>query len=258
MIDWAHAGTPIVASFLASLVEFVEALTIVLAVGTVRGWRPAIAGAIGGAAFLTVVVALFGPAVGRVPLHYLQMVIGTLLLFFGLRWLRKAVLRTAGVLTMHDEEAIYRRETAALRSGGTAEHAKTDWVAVAATFKAVLLEGLEVVFIVLATGAVGHMLVPASLGAAAAGVVVIGCGIAVHRPLARVPENALKWAVGLLLSAFGAFWLGEGLGYRWPGEDLAVPGLVAMLLAASWVGVALASQARGAAAGASSSAGAAG
>lgn len=230
-MNWAHAGTAVLAAFLASLVEFVEALTIVLAVGTTRGWRPALLGAALGAILLALLVIVFGPALQRIPLTTLQLVVGVLLLLFGMRWLRKAILRAAGVIGMHDEAAIYVRETTALSrdetAAGTTRVApqRLDYVATLASFKAVTLEGLEVIFIVIATGA-GGMLMAASLGAAAAGVIVILVGIALRRPLARVPENTLKFAVGVLLSAFGVFWIGEGLRFAWPGEDLALLGLV--------------------------------
>ena len=233
MFDWAHIGTAMTASFLASLVEFVEALTIVLAVGTVRGWKPALIGTAAGVLLLTVLVLAFGPALQRVPITTLQLVVGVLLLLFGMRWLRKAVLRSAGVIGLHDEEAIYAKQMSALRADGIPPTARLDKVAVAATFKAVSLEGLEVVFIVIATGAAGHTLVPAILGAAAAGILVILMGVALRHPLTRVPENTLKYAVGILLSAFGVFWVGEGLQLGWPGEDLSLLGLAAGFLAVS-------------------------
>lgn len=245
-MNWAHAGTAVLAAFLASLVEFVEALTIVLAVGTVRGWRAALTGAAGGAALLALLVVLFGPALQRVPLTTLQLVVGVLLLLFGMRWLRKAILRSAGVIGMHDEAAIYERQTAALTRGepaaGSGSPGRLDFVAVATAFKAVTLEGLEVIFIVIATGA-GGMLLPASLGAAAAGVLVILAGVALHRPLARVPENTLKFAVGVLLSAFGVFWIGEGLRFAWPGEDLALVALIAGFVVISVLAIAAARRA---------------
>src|SRR6266702_471747 len=206
-MSWAHVGTVILAAFLASLVEFVEALTIVLAVGTTRGWRSAIVGAGAGALFLTVLTLVVG-----------------LLVLFGMRWLRKAILRAGGVIGLHDEAAIYAKETAALArdGGGTPRlRARLDGVALATSFKGVTLEGLEVIFIVIATGA-GGLLAPAALGATLAGSLVILAGLGLRRPLARVPENTLKFAVGVLLSAFGVFWIGEGLRYPWPGEDLAL------------------------------------
>ena len=241
-MNWAHAGTAILAAFLASLVEFVEALTIVLAVGTTRGWRSALTGAGAGAAFLAVLTLAFGPALQRIPITSLQLVVGILLLFFGMRWLRKAVLRSAGVIGMHDETAIFARESAMLSAGvpgGAREGGAMDRVAFLASFKAVTLEGLEVIFIVIATG-VGGQLVAAALGAVLAGILVILAGVALRRPLARVPENTLKYAVGVLLSAFGVFWIGEGLRYPWPGEDVALVGLIVGFLMASLVGVALA------------------
>lgn len=245
-MNWAHAGTAILAAFLASLVEFVEALTIVLAVGITRGWRSALLGAAAGAAFLTILTVLFGPALQRVPLASLQLVVGALLLLFGMRWLRKAMLRSAGVIGLHDEAAIFARETATLSLGTqtrSAEATPLDRLAFATSFKAVSLEGLEVIFIVIATGA-GGQLQPAALGAALAGVLVIAAGLVLRHPLARVPENTLKFSVGVLLSAFGVFWIGEGMRFPWPGEDLALVGLVAGFVVASLVGVALARRAR--------------
>jgi Ca2+/H+ antiporter, TMEM165/GDT1 family len=170
-MNWAHAGTAVFTSFLASLVEFVEALTIVLAVGTIRGWRSALIGAVSGVGVLGLLVALFGSALQRIPLHTLQLVIGTLLLLFGMRWLRKAILRSAGVIGLHDETAIYVKTTADLQQDASVTlrpRTGPDWVAVATSFKAVMLEGLEILFIVIATG-VGGLLVPAALGATAAG-----------------------------------------------------------------------------------------
>ncbi len=232
-MSWAHAGTAVTAAFLASLVEFVEALTIVLAVGTVRGWRAALTGAAAGAIFLAVLGVAFGPALQRVPLTTLQLVVGTLLLLFGMRWLRKAILRSAGVIGLHDEAAIFAREAASLeRAGSASVPTRLDFVAVATAFKTVTLEGLEVIFIVIATGA-GGLLLPAALGATAAGGLVILVGLALRRPLARVPENTLKFAVGVLLSAFGVFWIGEGLRFPWVGADLALVALVAAFLAVS-------------------------
>jgi Ca2+/H+ antiporter, TMEM165/GDT1 family len=227
-IDWAPAAAPMLAAFLAALVEFVEALTIVLAVGTVSGWRPALGGAAAGVAVLAVLVAACGPALAAVPIQLLQLAVGGLLLLFGARWLRKAVLRSAGRLALHDETRIFATESAALRQAvGRA-------VAWTTAFKAVVLEGLEVIFIVIAVGAAGRVLVPAAIGAALAGAVVLVLGLLLHRPLARVPENALKFAVGAMVSAFGLYWIGEGLGFGWPGGDWAILGLIA-----GWAGLAL-------------------
>jgi Ca2+/H+ antiporter, TMEM165/GDT1 family len=228
------------AAFLASLVEAVEALTIVLAVATVRGWRPAGLGALAGFMVLTLIVVALGPLLARVPLHLLQLVIGILLLLFGMRWLRKAILRSAGVIPLHDEAMAFAAETSELREQARRNEARLDWLAGLASFKAVLLEGLEVVFIVIALSAGRGMLIPASAGALAACLLVAGIGFIVHRPLARVPENTLKFAVGIMLSAFGVFWTGEGLGVPWPGADLAIVGFAAMFLAVSGAAIALA------------------
>jgi len=228
------------AAFLASLVEAVEALTIVLAVATVRGWRPAGLGALAGLVLLVLIVAALGPLLDRVPLHLLQLAIGILLLMFGMRWLRKAILRSAGVIPLHDEAMAFAIETAELREQARRQQARLDWLAALASFKAVLLEGLEVVFIVIAVSAGRGLLVPASAGALAACLLVAGAGFAVHRPLARVPENTLKFAVGVMLSAFGVFWTGEGLGVAWPGADLAIVAFAALFLAVGSAAVALA------------------
>ena len=236
----AHFGPAMSAAFLASLVEAVEALTIVLAVATVRGWRPAGFGALAGLAVLALIVMALGPLLHHVPLRVLQLVIGVLLLLFGMRWLRKAILRSAGVIPLHDEAMTFATETAELRERARRNEARLDWIAALTTFKAVLLEGLEVVFIVIALGAGRGMLAPASAGAVAACLLVAGVGFIVHRPLARVPENTLKFAVGIMLSAFGVFWTGEGLGVAWPGADLAILAFAALFLAVSGAAVAMA------------------
>jgi uncharacterized membrane protein len=229
----------IAAAFLASLVEAVEALTIVLAVAIVRGWRPAGLGVLAGLVMLALIVIALGPLLDHVPLHLLQLVIGILLLLFGLRWLRKAILRAGGVIPLHDEAAAFATETAELRDQARRNAVRLDWIAAITTFKAVLLEGLEVVFIVIALGAGRGMLMPASIGAATACLAVAAVGLVVHRPLARVPENTLKFAVGVMLSAFGVFWTGEGLGVAWPGEDLAIVAFAATFLTVSVAAVAL-------------------
>jgi Ca2+/H+ antiporter, TMEM165/GDT1 family len=238
-IEWTRIGPPVTAAFLGSLVEFIEALTIVIAVGTVRGWRSAMLGTSMGVLLLAALVILLGPALGLIPITLLQLAVGVLLLLFGMRWLRKAILREAGIIPLHDEAQAYARETEAL--GGTRFAGANGWdaIAIATAFKAVVLEGLEVVFIVIAVGAVGHMLIPASAGAVAAGIVVVLFGLALRRPLARVPENTLKFAVGILISAFGVFWVGEGLGFHWPGSDLSILGLTVGLLLISLVMVPL-------------------
>jgi Ca2+/H+ antiporter, TMEM165/GDT1 family len=219
------------ASFAASFVEAVEALTVVLAVGLARGWRPALTGAAAAVTALALIVALLGPLVGVVPLHALQFVVGVLLLLFGLRWLRKAILRAIGVVALHDEDAAFARETRELTEAHEYDVLGLDWIAGMTAFKAVLLEGVEVVFIVIAVGAGRGLLGLASAGALAACVVVAAFGMAIHRPLARVPENALKFAVGVMLSAFGLFWTGESLGVDWPGGDAAILVFAALFLA---------------------------
>ncbi len=228
---WTTVGPAILSSFLASTVEFVEAFTIVLAVSTVRGLRPALLGTGAGVVLLAALVLAFGPLLNRVPLSVLQLAVGVLLLLFGMRWLRKAILRAAGSIALHDESNAYAKETRLLEEAEQQHQPHLDWIAGIAAFKAVVLEGLEVVFIVIAVGAGRGLLPAASLGAAAAGLLVVVAGVAVHRPLTRVPENALKYGVGIMLSAFGVFWTGEGLGVDWPGADLAILGFVVIFLA---------------------------
>jgi uncharacterized membrane protein len=225
-MGWTHGASAVLASFLASLVEFVEALTIVLAVGVTRGWRSAITGALLGVALLTVLVAVFGTSLQVIPLRKLQLFVGLLLLVFGMRWLSKAILRASGVMSLRDETKVFARQTEALRLPGELRNIAIDGVGFITSFKAVVIEGTEVVFIVIAVGATGHMLLPASLGALAAGLLVILLGLVLHKPLARVPENALKFSVGVLLSAFGVFWIGEGLHLPWFGQDWVVVGLI--------------------------------
>jgi uncharacterized membrane protein len=225
MANWAHLGPTVVAAFLASMVEFVEALTVILAVGVVRGWRDALSGAAAALAVLLALVAALGPALQAIPLGWVQLVIGALLLMFGMRWLRKASLRAAGIIPLHDEAAAYAKETELMRRQA-GKGRGFDVIAFTASFKITMLEGSEVVFILIAVGAGPGLLFPACLGALAALVVVILLGVAIHRPLAQIPENSLKFVVGVLLSAFGAFWFGEGVGVAWPGADLAIPGMV--------------------------------
>ncbi|HVA12256.1 MAG TPA: hypothetical protein VNF99_03320 [Stellaceae bacterium] len=239
----AQIGSVLIATFLASVVEAVEAMTIILAVATVRGWRPAGFGALAGLALLAVIVVVLGPALEYVPLHLLQLAFGILLLLFGMRWLRKAILRAAGIIPLHDEATAFTAKTAELRAQSAQPMERADWLAALASGKAVLIEGLEVVFIVIAVGAGRGLLVPASASAVAACVVVAGAGAILYRPLARVPENTLKFAVGVLLSAFGMFWTGEGLGVPWPGADLAILVFAALFLAVALGAVVLARRA---------------
>jgi Ca2+/H+ antiporter, TMEM165/GDT1 family len=233
--------TTIAASFLASLVECVEALTVVLAVGSIRGWRSALAGTAAALALLAAIVSALGPALARIPLRAVQLVVGAMILLFGMRWLRKAVLRSAGVIPMHDEDEAFAKNAAAMRGGGRTR-GRWDHLALAAAFNITMLEGTEVIFIVIALGAGGSgLLRPAAGGAVIALLTVIAAGIALHRPLARVPENAFKFMVGVLLTAFGTFWIAEGARLEWPGPastnpDLAIPLLVlAYLLLALWL-----------------------
>jgi len=236
MSNWIHAGPQIAAAFLGSSVEAIEAMTIVLAAGLVRGWRPALIGTAAGLATLTAIIVVFGPAIAAIPVAYLQIVVGSALLLFGIRWLRKAILRSAGVVAHHDESAIYAREASTLaRSDGVST--RWDVVAMLTAYKAIVLEGLEVVMIVIGVGAVGNVLLPASVGALAACALVAAAGALLHRPLARVPENTLKYIVGIMVTAFGWFWFGEGIGIHWPYGDLAIVGLMAVLYVTSALAV---------------------
>jgi Ca2+/H+ antiporter, TMEM165/GDT1 family len=239
MPNWTTIISVAGASFAASFVEAVEALTVVLAVGLARGWRPALTGAAAALAALALIVAILGPLMNVVSLRALQFVVGVLTLMFGLRWLRKAILRAVGIIALHDEDAAFQRETRELREAGRREADRFDWVGGLTAFKIVLMEGIEVAFIVIAVGAGRGLLGLASAGALAACITVAAIGAAVHRPLARVPENALKFAVGIMLSAFGLFWTGESLGVAWPGGDAAILAFVVLFLAVALALVAL-------------------
>jgi uncharacterized membrane protein len=222
-----YLGT-VVATFLASAVEVVEVVTIVLAVGITRGWRSTLTGVVSALIVLTALTAILGTALQRwIDISVLQVVIGSLLLVFGLQWLRKAILRASGFKALNDEESVYREETALARSARTRIIAGLDWFAFTVAFKGMLLEGLEVVFIVMTIGASSGQLDVAALAAGAAAIVVGGAGFMLRHPLSRVPENTLKFAVGLLLSTFGTFWVGEGIGVQWLGADLALIWLLA-------------------------------
>jgi len=226
------AGALFIAVFLACMVEAVEATTIVLAAGTTRDWRSAGTGMAAALAVLAVVVAVLGPAVSAVPLHGLRLVVGALLLVFGLQWLRKAILRASGHKALHDEARIYQQQVAAAagqprRSAGLVP----DWFGFTLSFKGVLLEGLEVVFIVLTFGTNQHDVGLAAIAAACAIAVVAGLGVAVRAPLARVPENTMKFVVGIMLTAFGTFWGAEGAGAHWPGSDASLLVLIPAIAA---------------------------
>src|SRR6267378_1811446 len=235
-MDLASLMVAAAPAFIASAVEFVEATTIVLAVGITRGWRAPLAGTALASLTLALIIATLGVAlVTVVPEHLLLGLVGTLLLLFGLRWLRKAVLRFAGIVALHDEEEIYRKEVAELRAQGLSR-TEWDWVGTIVAYKAVLLEGVEVAFIVIAFGAKGAAAMNAAIvGALAAGVVVIALAAVLRQPLTAVPENWMKFGVGAMLSSFGIFWFGEGIGAHWPGDAASIPIIVAAFLAASWV-----------------------
>jgi uncharacterized membrane protein len=229
-----HTALLVVAAFLASTVEMVEALTIVLAVGVTRGWRSVMYGVATATLALAVVVAALGPAITHLPIDGLRLFVGGVLLIFGLQWLRKAILRASGFKDLHDEDAIYARELEELRSAGTVAKAGTDWYGFTVAFKGVFLEGLEVAFIVVTFGGTQHNVGLAAVGAVAALVVVAVVGAFVHAPLSRVPENLLKYVVGVMLTSFGIFWGAEGAGASWPGSDLSILGLLGFVLATSF------------------------
>ena len=219
-------------AFAASLVEFVEALTIVLAVGVTRQWRSTLIGVGAALVTLALVIGIFGTAlVILVPIAVLRLVIGGFLVIYGLQWLVKAILRAGGAKAKHDEAAIYEREVALMRDEPPVPATGMDWISFTVAFKGVLLEGTEVAFIVVTFGASAGQLIPAALGAGLAGLVVLVVGVAVHAPLARVPENGLKFVVGLMLTTFGTFWAGEGLGVEWVLGDASLVVLLGVFLA---------------------------
>ena len=229
---WSSA----VSTFLASVVEFVEALTIVLVVGATINWRTALWGAAAAALTLAALVAVFGTALVQfVPIETLRLIVGVILILFGMKWLKKSILRYSGLKALHDEEAIYEEEMRALEARGEALPNKINGFGFATSYKSVLLEGLEVAFIVISVGSSsaannvdkGGTLLSAALGATLAGILVIGAGVAIRGPLTRVPENTLKFVVGIMLTSFGIFWGGEGLGIEWPGKDLFLLALIA-------------------------------
>ena len=226
-------------AFLASGVEMVEALTIVLAAGVTRGWRSALFGLGAAVVVLTAIVAVLGPALTLIPISALRLVVGALLLAFGLQWLRKAILRASGFMGIHDEDAIFARELEDARGAAHEERAGMDWYGFTLAFKGVLLEGLEVAFIVITFGSAQGNIRLAALGAAAALVLVAVVGVLVRAPLARVPENTLKFAVGVMLTTFGIFWSAEGAGADWPGGDAALPVVLAFVVLVSFASVAL-------------------
>ena len=236
----ASATALFIAVFLACAVEAVEATTIVLAAGTARDWRSATIGTLAALAVLAVVVAVLGPAVAHIPLRGLRVVVGALLLVFGLQWVRKAILRASGHKALHDEDRLFREHLAE----ATSQQARRtffvpDWYGFTLSFKGVLLEGLEVVFIVLTFGANAKNIGLATIAAGAAVVIVAAVGFAIKAPLARVPENTMKFVVGIMLTSFGLFWGAEGAGANWPGSDAAllviIPAMALLAIGLTWL-----------------------
>lgn len=233
-------GALFLAVFLACVVEAVEAVTIVLAAGTTRNWRSALYGVGSGLIVLAAIIAVLGPAVTAVPLHWLRLFVGGLLLIFGLQWLRKSILRASGYKALHDEAQIFQKQVAQAREELRVRRgAVQDWYSFTLSFKGVVLEGLEVVFIVLTFGSNQHNLPLATIAAAAAVVTVVAAAALVRAPLARVPENTMKFVVGVMLTGFGTFWGAEGAGAMWPGSDAALLALVPAiaLLALALIGL---------------------
>jgi uncharacterized membrane protein len=229
------AALPLILTvFVACTVEAIEALTIVLAAGLTRQWRSTFQGMAAALVVLAVIVAVLGPTITLLPLTALRLVVGALLAIFGLQWLRKAILRAAGYKALHDEASAYLREVAAAKAAPeVSKRGVSDWYAFTLSFKGVLLEGLEVVFIVITFGDNQRDLGAAVVGAAIAIVVVTVTGIAVRAPLAKVPENWMKFAVGIMLTSFGTFWGAEGAGVTWPGNDAALLVLAPVVAAVS-------------------------
>lgn len=226
-----HSALLVLSVFLASIVEGVEALTIVLAIGTTRGWRSTWYGTGTAIAVLAIFIAVLGPTLTLIPINALRVVVGGLLLTFGLQWLRKAILRASGFKPLHDEAAIFEKATAASRKVKHTEQKAVidDWYAFTIAFKGVLLEGLEVAFIVVTFGANQGSIPLAVVAASAAVLMVVALGLKVHKPLSSVPENSLKFAVGIMLTSFGIFWGSEGVGVHWPGSDAALFGVIVLI-----------------------------
>jgi len=222
--------------FLACAVEAVEATTIVLAAGTARDWKSALRGMWAGLLTLAIIIAAIGPSISSIPINSLRLFVGTLLLVFGLQWVRKAILRASGYKALHDEEKIFQEEIAAARKAKEAKRfGVPDWYAFTLSFKGVLLEGLEVAFIVLTFGTIQHKVGLASIAALAAVVIVAIAGVLLKKPLARVPENAMKFVVGIMLTSFGIFWGAEGAGAIWPHADAALLGIIPFVAVVSYV-----------------------
>src|SRR3954471_5996463 len=246
-MGWDTVGLA-ASTLLASAVEFVEAFTIVLAMGVTRGWRSGLTGTGTALVCLVGVAAVSGYAlINWFPESALQLVVGTLLLIFGLQWLRKAILRSSGLKAMHDEDATFREETEAAQRAGHETKAGLDWFGFVVSFKGTFLEGLEVIFIVITFGLTAHSMPTAIAGAAVGGAIVLVAGILLHKPLPRAPENTMKLAVGLLVSTFGTFWAVEGLGVfktasdsvEWPGGNAMILGVLAAWCVLSWLAIRL-------------------
>ena len=246
-MEWAIAS----AAFLASAVEFVEAFTIVLVVGITINWRSSLIGALAAAATLAVIVGTLGVALVKwVPLNDLRVFVGIILILFGLKWLKKAILRYSGLKSLHDEEAIFEETMAEVRARGETIAPRIHPFGVALSYKAVLLEGLEVAFIVITFGSsiqttTGNGIGSAAIGAAIAGILVITAGVLVKAPLTRVPENTLKFVVGVMLTSFGTYWAAEGFNYNWPLSDAFIPILAVIFLLASYLLVTFLKQQKG-------------
>ena len=226
--------------FLACAVEAVEATTIVLATGTARDWKSSLMGTGSALAVLAVVIGAFGPSISHLPINSLRLFVGGLLLVFGLQWVRKAILRASGYKALHDEDAIFQEEIAAARKANEGKRFGVhDWYSFTLSFKGVLLEGLEVAFIVLTFGTIQHRVGLASIAALAAVLVVVIAGAALRKPLARVPENQMKFIVGIMLTSFGIFWGAEGAGAEWPHKDLSLLGIIPFMVLVSLVLISL-------------------
>jgi uncharacterized membrane protein len=225
----------ILGAFLASAVEMVEVITIVLGVGVVRGWRSPLIGVGVATIALAAIVGALGPALSLVPIETLRFVVGALLLAFGMQWLRKAILRSSGHTALRDEGEAFTRHRDQAATATSEQRAGLDWYAFTVAFKGVLLEGLEIVFIVISFGSAQGRLGLAAVGAVAAVVLIALAGVLVRGPLERVPENTIKFAVGLLLTSFGCFWGAEGAGVRWPGDELSLLGVIGFLALLSFV-----------------------
>ena len=235
-MQWAIAT----AAFLASAVEFVEAFTIVLVVGITINWRSSLLGAFAAAVTLAIIIATLGVALVKwVPINDFRLVVGIILILFGLKWLKKAILRYSGLKALHDEEAIFEETMAEIRARGETIVPRFQPFGVALSYKSVLLEGLEVAFIVITFGSSvtttsGNGIASAAIGATIAGILVIAAGAIIRAPLTKVPENTLKFIVGIMLTSFGTFWAAEGFGFEWPLSDAFIPILIVIYLLASY------------------------